>query len=323
MCRREPLEVAILLATYNGEMFVEQQLRSLGENRTRYTLHWLDDCSTDNTRQVIRAVAGDMRVDLREHHAPKSRGVPAAFFDLLECAEADIYLFCDQDDIWEPGKIDTTVAHLLPAIGTPALCFSDPLVFKGRDTHTRYHMLDILGTSAERAMQESRVFMSTVGYGNTQGFTQGLKDLYLAHKDIARTHALMHDVWMYAIAMASGTVHMLSGVPTTLYRRHDRNVSGHFADWSGNGRGRITMNWRQIQRIRRAVSRHAKGFIFASPSIPAGPKLDRILEVARLVAKIDHRLSLTELVGFIRKGVTLPNPRLAMRLAAACLYSDA
>jgi len=57
------------------------------------------------------------------------RGVPGTFFQLLECVDADIYLFCDQDDIWQRGRIDATVAHLLPDLASPVLCSSDPLMF--------------------------------------------------------------------------------------------------------------------------------------------------------------------------------------------------
>jgi len=48
--------------------------------------------------------------------------------------------------------------------------------------------------SAEVAMQESRIFMSVVGYGHTQGFTRPLRELYMLHKDIARS---MHSCMTY------------------------------------------------------------------------------------------------------------------------------
>src|SRR5207249_3722411 len=105
-------KVALLLATYNGARFVEPQIRSLKENSVPFTLHWIDDHSTDDTRDAVRASALDSRIDFVEWHQPQHKGYPGAFFQLLECVDADIYLFCDQDDIWQPGKIDATVANL-------------------------------------------------------------------------------------------------------------------------------------------------------------------------------------------------------------------
>jgi rhamnosyltransferase len=99
---QQQLNVAVLLATYNGGEYVDQQIRSLKENATPSTLHWLDDHSSDNTRSAVRASALTMGIPLCAWHQPRHQGVPGAFFQLIECVEADIYLFCDQDDIWQP-----------------------------------------------------------------------------------------------------------------------------------------------------------------------------------------------------------------------------
>src|ERR1700729_1913701 len=92
--------VAILLATYNGAKFVETQILSLKENRTPFTIHWIDDHSTDDTRLIVRECARSAGIPVKEWHIELHLGVPGVFFELLERAEADIYLFCDQDDIW-------------------------------------------------------------------------------------------------------------------------------------------------------------------------------------------------------------------------------
>ena len=139
MKTQQHAKVAVLLATYNGARFIEPQINSFKENATPFTLHWLDDHSTDNNRDAVRASALRSGIDFREWHQPQHWGYPGAFFQLLECVDADIYLFCDQDDIWQPGKIDATVADLLPDISSPALCFSDPLIFEDGHSETRRH----------------------------------------------------------------------------------------------------------------------------------------------------------------------------------------
>jgi glycosyltransferase involved in cell wall biosynthesis len=316
-------EVALLLATYNGAQFVEQQIRSLTQNSTAFTLHWLDDHSRDNTREIVRRVAKSARIDLREWHQAQHEGVPGAFFRLLECVSADVYLFCDQDDIWQPGKIEATVATLTSDITCPAICFSDPLMFRNENPDDNYRVLDVLKTTPEAAMQESRVFTPVVGYGHTEGFTRPLRDIFMKHNDIARTYAFLHDMWMYAIGVASGTAKLLSNVPTTLFRSHARNATGEYWTWKGEGRGHMAMTWEQQQKSRRGSARHAEGFILASPTLPSGPKLERLLETARLVARLDRRQPPTALFRLARHGILWPNRRLALSLALACLCSDA
>jgi GT2 family glycosyltransferase len=70
------LKVAILLATFNGARFVEQQIKSLTQNVTPFTVHWLDDHSTDDTRQIVRAAAQGMT--LTEWHQGERRCLPGA-----------------------------------------------------------------------------------------------------------------------------------------------------------------------------------------------------------------------------------------------------
>jgi glycosyltransferase involved in cell wall biosynthesis len=317
------VEVAVLLATYNGARFIEQQIESLTANSTPFTLHWLDDYSTDNTREVVRAVALRNNVALKEWHQPKHLGVPGTFFQLLELVETDIYLFCDQDDIWQPGKIDATVATLIPDIALPVLCCTDSLIFKDGSPETSYRFSDLARIKPEVALQGSRLFMSLFVNGHTQGFTRPLRDIYMTHKHIARAYAFVHDEWMYIIATAAGAVRLMSAAPTVLYRWHRNNASGAALTWEGKSKGYIGITWRQQQYVRRGIARHARGFLLAAPTLPTSPKLKSLLEIGRMIATIDRRQSPLALIRLALRGGIWPNTRQAMRLAAVCLCSDA
>ena len=317
------LSVAILLATHNGARFIDRQIRSLAENFVRFTLHWIDDHSTDNTRELVRSLVLENGIALCEWHDSRRHGVPGAFFHLLTCVHADIYLFCDQDDIWQAGKIDATAATLTPLVSVPVLCFSNAWMFRNDEPDRLYRLSEVVGVAVEDALQESRLFMAVLPHGHTQGFTRALRDIFVEHEAIARTHAIMHDLWMYDIAVAAGEARYLSEAPTTLYRTHGRNCGDAFNSWRGDGIGRISMTWSQHQTLRRALALHATGFTLAAPTLPAGPKLDRLLEVARLVSTLHRRQSPTELVRLVRRGVVWPNTRLAAGLSVACLCSDA
>lgn len=315
-------EVAVLLATYNGDRYVAAQIRSYALNRGRFQLHWLDDHSSDNTRVTVRSIAHQAGIDLQEWHQPEHLGVPAAFLKLLECVEADIYLFSDQDDIWQTGKIDVTVESLLQDFDSSALCYSDPLIFRDSEPDRFYSYFDVVGARVDAAIQESRLFMG-LALGHTQGFTRPVRDLFLTHKETAYTYAFMHDLWIYDLAMAAGTVRLLREVPTTLYRFHDRSITSTLDTWKGTGLGHMRVGWQQHQKYRRSLARHARGFILAAPTLPQGPRLERLLSVAHIVASLDHRQPLATMIDVLRRGVLWPSRRMAMGLATNCLWMDA
>jgi glycosyltransferase involved in cell wall biosynthesis len=316
--------IAILLATYNGIRFLEAQIRSLKGNLRPFTLHWLDDCSTDGTRQVVRSLTRDLNIELREWHQGQHLGVPRAFFRLLERVEADIYLFCDQDDIWQPGKIDATVDNLLPDLASPVLCFSDPLLFDDDVPQVFRRLTEALSLTVPAAQLTSKAFAINLASGHTIGFTRPLREIFLQHRTVAWTYAFMHDWWMYLIAIASGEVRMLRDVPTTLYRLHASGTLGSIARRTGwRNFFPVSERWREVQGDRRQLALNATGFILASKTLPAAAKLDRMLELARLVASIDRRQSPIAFIRLVRRAVW-PQPGFSLFwLTMSCLCCDA
>ena len=314
--------VAVLLATYNGAPYIGQQLESLTRNATRFTLHWLDDHSTDETRNVVRERALNLGIELKEWHRPERQRLPGTFFQLLESVDADIYFFCDQDDIWQPGKIDTAVTTLTPELASPVLGFSDSLMFYDDEPDVARRVSEVFGSGPRRAMEESRAFMSVIAPGHTQCFTRPLRDLYLAHKDVARAYARNHDAWMYLIASAAGTVRLLPDTPTALYRQHEANVTAGLLR-GGRRLDRRTLTWKQYQALRPRVARHAQGFILASTTLAPSERLGRLVALAKRVATLDRRQSVAGLLKLASAGALWPNRRWALGFATVCLCSDA
>jgi glycosyltransferase involved in cell wall biosynthesis len=313
-------KVAILLATYNSEAFIEQQIMSLRENSCHFALHWLDDHSTDNTRRTVHELTARFEIELTSWHQVNRLGVPGVFFKLLECVPADIYLFCDHDDIWQAGKIDAVVANLLPDVARPALCYSEPWVFYDGNSHSLRRYFELRGIRPGVAQMPSRAFVLNPAVGNTVGFTRPLRDLFLAHKDIAETHAAMHDWWMYLLALASGASRMLIDVPTTLYRQHRNNVLG-----IGLGRKKASLSalWRRQQHNRRLVSRQAAGFVLAAAKMRQAPVVEQMLAIARRIQVLDRRQTPVQILTLLWRGQLQLPWRRAFLLAAVSLLSDA
>jgi rhamnosyltransferase len=314
--------VAVLLATYNGSQFVSEQIRSLTRNASPFTIHWIDDHSTDNTCSMVNRAVRDTGVDLREWGHPDRQGYPKTFFDLLERVEAEFYLFCDQDDIWQAGKIDATVRALQTDRLSPALSFSDPLIFNNDRPYEVRSLFDILELDPGQIIEPTRSFTFVPAVGNTVGITRPLRNLYLRHKVIARSHAFAHDWWMYILALSLGKVQFLANSPTTLWRQHQSNFSAAFFRKRRRGVGHFPMNWRLQPLLRGLYSRQAQGFLLAAETFPQSAELQRLVAAARMVAALEKRQSPVEIAHLLRCKVTPPRLGATFRLAMSCLLGN-
>ena len=108
------VQVAILLATYNGEKFIEKQLDSLlGQSFQQFKIYIHDDGSNDKTLEIIRSYESQFpgKFVIFEEES-KHLGAAFSFMWLLNRVEAPYYMFCDQDDIWFPQKIELTLKKM-------------------------------------------------------------------------------------------------------------------------------------------------------------------------------------------------------------------
>ena len=104
--------VDVLLATYNGEKYLREQIDSI-LNQTYKDIRLIisDDCSKDNTRKILKEYEEkDDRVKV--YYQEKNLGYVRNFEFLLEKVENDLYMLSDQDDVWLEEKIEKSVKKL-------------------------------------------------------------------------------------------------------------------------------------------------------------------------------------------------------------------
>ena len=102
-------QLEVVLATCNGERFLELQLQSLRDQQRRpERLLVLDDGSSDGTLSILerwqRLHPGWVQ---RLPAAPHRLGPTATFNRLLQASSAPCVALCDQDDIWHPNRLAT------------------------------------------------------------------------------------------------------------------------------------------------------------------------------------------------------------------------
>ena len=119
-------DITILMSTYNGERYLGEQLASLFAQTwwDRCRLVVRDDGSTDGTVGILREYEGR---GLLTAEYGGNLGFTGSFFTLIRDApESGLYFFCDQDDVWEPDKVERAARMLSgadPAV--PTLYYSD------------------------------------------------------------------------------------------------------------------------------------------------------------------------------------------------------
>lgn len=214
------------MATYNGEKFIEAQIRSLlNQTYQNWRLIVRDDGSTDKTVHILEAYKkqfpGKMSIlESREH-----LGACLSFGELLRHSTADYAMFCDQDDIWLPEKIEMSFKGMLRLEAKygkekPLLLYTDLTVVDKElnvvaKSFWEYEELNPDNTTI------NRLLVQNVVTGCTTIMNKKLKDLSIP----IPPEAIVHDWWTALVASVFGHIDYIS-VPTVLYRQHDRNDVG-------------------------------------------------------------------------------------------------
>lgn len=106
-------QVSILLATYNGEDFLEMQILSIiGQSFQDWELIIHDDGSHDETISIINKWKQiDSRIRLVEDGVVFGNAI-LNFMHLLDFSSAEFTMFCDQDDIWLEKKVENMLTTI-------------------------------------------------------------------------------------------------------------------------------------------------------------------------------------------------------------------
>ena len=98
--------ISVVLCTYNGSSFIEEQLASI-QNQTYTNLEIIisDDASSDNTNDLLKKYAEkDSRIRILKNQV--NIGFNLNFQQACSLATGEIIAFSDQDDIWHPEKLE-------------------------------------------------------------------------------------------------------------------------------------------------------------------------------------------------------------------------
>lgn len=220
--------VEVLLATYNGENYLRQQIDSiLGQDASDLSILAWDDGSTDNTAEILDEYARRYPDRIRVCTDGTATGHPKKnFLRLMKASTADYLCFADQDDVWLPGKVSLSLQamrRLEARCGreTPLLVFTDLCVVNEKLETIHPSFWKRSGLQAGNIHRLSRVLYENVVTGCTALINRSMCNLAVQMPD----EADMHDWWIALLAATFGAADTVPQ-PTVLYRQHGGNVIG-------------------------------------------------------------------------------------------------
>jgi succinoglycan biosynthesis protein ExoO len=100
------MDFSVLIPAYNVSGIIERAIRSAAaQTLPPLEILVIDDCSTDNTVEVVKALARDIS-SIRLLSTPANGGPSAARNVGLRAAKADWIALLDADDAWKPGRLE-------------------------------------------------------------------------------------------------------------------------------------------------------------------------------------------------------------------------
>ena len=221
--------VDIMLATYNGEKYIGELLKSLEDQTFKnWRLIVADDGSTDMTVEIIKnyAKSSNHEVEIHINRIPTGQA-KANFFSMFRYVQSPYAMFCDQDDVWLEQKIEKTMNAMLEmekvyGSAVPILIHCDLKVVSSELKIIDESFFHYSNYAKSFSLNEQLVLNKVTGC--TVMINKALLE-YLLDRDFDTSKIMMHDSWIALIAQCFGKMQFIDD-GLILYRQHGVNSVG-------------------------------------------------------------------------------------------------
>lgn len=218
--------IDILLATYNGEKYIREQLDSIIQ-QTHKEIRILinDDCSTDKTKEILKEYEKkDKRIEVKYNE--RNLGYKKNFEELLKRVENEYFMLSDQDDYWKEEKVEKSLRKIKEEKAD--LVFTDLQVvdenLKGITPSLIKYMK--FNKNIERNINKNKDYKLVFLRNCVTGCTIiSKKEIIEKYMPIPTEFPMVHDWWIALIISQKGKIAYLDE-PTIKYRQHGDNQLG-------------------------------------------------------------------------------------------------
>lgn len=286
--------VSVLMSTYNGEKYIQEQLDSIfNQKDVELKLIVRDDGSRDSTLDILYRNKKD-HDNLTIIRDGNNLGSCKSFLKLISsCTDDEFYALSDQDDIWDEDKLITAIDKMKPCdLSKPVLYHSNLRIVDENNTFYRN------SHSSPKKLENKYLSLIQGGAtGCTLVYNHALAEIA---KRVKPRNFSMHDTWLYIVSMLLGEV-VYDFKPHINYRQHSNNVIGT----SLNGK---TKNYviREIERFsNRKLQPHYDNAVELLREL--GNELDeesleKLLEIVNYKRDFGHKKILLNDKDFIGQG---------------------
>ena len=210
--------VVVLMSTYNGEKYLNDQIDSIISQKGNFRLSLIvrDDGSSDDTTEILNEY---QKRQVLKWYQGSNIGPANSFMDLLyNCGNFDYYAFSDQDDVWNNDKIESGI-ETIKSIRRPCIYYCNAKLVDNK--------LNSLGTllyKKGRSLSKLAYLCSGCVIGCSMLMNNELVNIVRSNsKPLAID---FHDKYLSRICVATDGIILYDPKPHFKYRQHGDNVLG-------------------------------------------------------------------------------------------------
>jgi glycosyltransferase involved in cell wall biosynthesis len=221
------MKISVVLAVYNGSNYLGEQLASyLNQSRVPDELIAVDDCSTDDTVEILKDFAQSSGIEVRILRNEKNLGSTLSFSKAIEHATGELILPSDHDNIWSPDRVDRMSSYFQKDPDL-VLLFSNARLADQNGTPLDDYMFDeekvkIILKAVNSDSLVAQILKENVVGGAVCAFRSRFKQYIVP---IPLTKTFIHDAW---IGLVLGSIGKSVFLPesTLLFRQHSGQQIG-------------------------------------------------------------------------------------------------
>lgn len=217
------MKISVVMTTYNGEKYVEEQLDSIREQtRKADEVLIFDDQSSDKTVQLIQNYINTNNLSSWKVTVNSvNKGWKKNFFEGIQDAIGDVIFLCDQDDIWVCDKIEKMM-RVLEKNKKISVLASDYLIKLEGEKKSNYQ--NVAGKMKSTGKVEMIQFNQKWYYVTRPGSTYCFRKTFFEKIKKDWNVDFAHDCNLWYFASAKGEMAIYHYV-TMAFRRHGDNAS--------------------------------------------------------------------------------------------------
>ena len=222
------MKISIAMCTYNGAEFLSAQLESiLDQTRLPDEIVICDDCSTDDTPNILKKFATESPVPITVHINDQNLGSVKNFERAISLCTGDVIALSDQDDVWRSDKLALfeTVLNNSPSAG---IVFSDAAIVDENLEPLNRRMWDEVGfdTHKRKLLKTGRALDVLITGCTVTGATMAFRSRFVKLSlPIPEAIAMIHDGWI-ALSIAAVADVIAVDEPLIQYRQHAQQQIG-------------------------------------------------------------------------------------------------